>query len=97
MDSSPGVNLATFAHIMNEFFLSLSFLPVESAMYKACVHSGKEVADTLPAIEISVSTQYIPHKDGNGRPQGEEPCDVTTVQMFRQDARRGKAPFELWK
>ena len=30
-------------------------------------------------------------------PQGEEPCDVTTVQMFRQDARRGKAPFEHWK
>ena len=24
-------------------------------------------------------------------------CDVTTVQMFRQDARRGKALFELWK
>ena len=30
-------------------------------------------------------------------PQGEEPCHVTTVQMFRQDARRGKAPVELWK
>ena len=29
--------------------------------------------------------------DGNGRPQGEEPCAVTTIQMFRQDARRGKA------
>ena len=41
--------------------------------------------------------QSEPHKDGNGLPQGEEPCDVTTVQMFRQDARRGEAPFELWK
>ena len=56
-----------------------------------CVHSGKEVADTLPAITIY---QSVPHKDGNGRPHGNEPCDVTTVQMFRQDARRGKAPFE---
>ena len=52
------------------------------------------MADTLPAIKKSVS---IPHEDGNGRPQGEESCDVTTVQTFRQDARRGKAPFELWK
>ena len=58
-----------------------------------CVHSGKEVADTLPAIKY----QSVPHKDGDGRPRGEEPCDVTTVQTFRQDARRGKAPFELWK
>ena len=32
-----------------------------------------------------------------GLSQGEEPCDVTTVQLFRQDARRGKAPFEHWK
>ena len=35
--------------------------------------------------------QSLPHMDGNGRPQGEEPCAVTTVQMFRQDVRRGKA------
>ena len=35
--------------------------------------------------------------DGDGRPRGEEPYDVTAVQMFRQDARRGKASFELWK
>ena len=56
--------------------------------------SGKKVADTLPAKK---KNQPVPHKDRNGRPQGEEPCDVTTVQMFWQDARRGKAPFELWK
>ena len=47
--------------------------------------------------KISVQYQSVPHKDGNGRPQGEEPCDVTTVPLFRQDARRGKAPFEHWK
>ena len=40
--------------------------------------------------------EYV-YKDGNGRPQGEEPCDVTSVQMFRQGARRDKALFELWK
>ena len=24
----------------------------------------------------------VPHKDGNGRPRGEEPCDETTVQKL---------------
>ena len=37
-----------------EFFLSHSFLPVESA--KRVYTVGKEVADTHPAIKISVST-----------------------------------------
>ena len=33
-----------------------------------------------------------------GLRERKEPCDVTTVQIFRQDdARGGKAPFELWK
>ena len=51
MGSSPGDN-DFFSSC--EFFLSLSFLPVDSA--KTCVHSGKEVADILPAIKILVST-----------------------------------------
>ena len=34
-----------------------------------CVHSGKEVADALPAIKISVST-------AQGRDEGEEPSRV---------------------
>ena len=52
-----------------------------------------EVAELFPQKNTS-KYQSVPHRDGNGRPQGEEPCDVTTVQLFRQDARRGKAPFE---
>ena len=79
MGSSPG-DSDCFSYY--EFFLSLSFLPVDSAK-KACVHSGKEVADTLPAIKMPVSTAQ---GGENGCPQGEEPCDVTMVQMFRQDA-----------
>ena len=91
MGSSPGVSDFSSYY---EFFLSLSFLPVDSAAKNVCVHNGKEVAGTLPAIKVS---QPVLHKDGKGRSQGENPRDVTTVQMFRQDARCGKAPFELWK
>ena len=36
-----------------------------------------------------------PLKEGNRRPQGEEPCDVTTVSDV-QDARRGMSrPFHF--
>ena len=89
MGSSPG-DSDFFSY--QEFFLSLSFLPVDSAE-KRVYTAGKRWLILFPQSKY----QSVPHKDGNGRPQGEEPCDVTTVQMFRQDARRGKAPFELWK
>ena len=49
MGSSPGDG-DFFSYY--EVFLSLMFLLVNRAK-KACVHSGKEVADTLPAIKIS--------------------------------------------
>ena len=52
MGSSPGDG-DFFSYY--EVFLSLMFLLVNRAK-KACVHSGKEVADTLPAIKISVNT-----------------------------------------
>ena len=51
MGSSPGDG-DFFSYY--EIFLSLMFLPVDRAK-KVCVHSGKEVADTLPAIKIPVS------------------------------------------
>ena len=53
MGSSPG-DSDFFSYY--EFFLSLSFLPVESAIKRRVYHSGKEVANTLPAIKISIST-----------------------------------------
>ena len=34
--------------------------------------AGKEVAETLPLLATKIIGQY--HKDGDGRPQGEEPC-----------------------
>ena len=52
MGSSPG-DSDFFSYY--EFFLSLSFLPVNSAK-KRVYTAGKEVADTLSAIKISVST-----------------------------------------
>ena len=85
MGSSPG-DSDFFSY--DEFFLSLSFLPVESA---------KNLCTQRERVGLYSSRSKNIHKDGNGRPQGEEPCDVITVQRFRQDARRGKAPFELWK
>ena len=53
MGSSPGDG----DFLDYEFCLLLSFLPVDSAN-NVCVyaHSGKEVADTLLAVKISVST-----------------------------------------
>ena len=54
MGSSPGES--DFFSYYCEFFLSLSFLPVDSAEKRVCVHSGKEVADTLPALKISLNT-----------------------------------------
>ena len=57
---------ATFSSEM-EFFLSLSFLPVESA--SACVHSGKEVAGPLLTLE---TTDQHRRRMGVGA-SGEEP------------------------
>ena len=57
---------ATFSSEM-EFFLSLSFLPVESA--SACVHSGEEVAGPLLTLE---TTDQHRRRMGVGA-SGEEP------------------------
>ena len=38
--------------------LLISFLPVESARHVYSVYSGREVAETLPAIKISVWSVY---------------------------------------
>ena len=52
MGSSPG-DSDFFSYY--EFFLSLSFLPVDSAKRRVYT-AGKRVADSLPAMKISVST-----------------------------------------
>ena len=70
--------------------MSLSFLPVDSA--KACVHSGKEAADTLLAVKMSVSTA---EGGSGGLRERNLLCDHGSV--FRQDAPGGKAPFAHWK
>ena len=64
---------ATFSSEM-EFFLSLSFLPVESA--SACVHSGKEVAGPLLTLE---TTDQHRRRMGVGA-SGRGAFCVTTVQ-----------------
>ena len=89
MGSSPGDS--GFSHIMS--FSLATYRSCQWIALNTCVHSGKEVADTLPATKISVSTVQGQEWAASGR--GTLWCDHGSDVQARCSAWQGA--LRTWK